>query len=209
MKKFRTKSNHYDLCTDQELFGDLLRQLQEAGYVTLRELDERLRDLDLSSFTDLFNYTSGPDCDENIAIAVEEVADRLRLTEPKRDAIFTSSREAGNYLANKLIGRKQEEFWAIYLDNCNKIVAEKMISQGSLDRSLVHPRDVFRWAVVFNCSGIIVVHNHPSGKVYPSQNDIELTNGLNDAAKLMKVDLLDHFIVGQGHYLSMKENKLF
>ena len=209
MDSLKSITNHYNLNTDQELLGNLLMQLQETGLVTLEQLDEKMRQLNLVTFTDLFNYISGPDCDETIAVLVEELTDRLRLTEPKRDAILTSSKEAGQYLAYKMAGRKQEEFWALYLDNGNKIVAEKLISQGSFDRSLVHPRDVFRWAVVFNCSSIIVSHNHPSGKLLPSQSDYKVTENLAEAAEMMKVDFLDHFIVGKGHYLSMKENKLF
>lgn len=203
------KPNHYLVNTDHELLSQFFRHLKEAGLNSLQDLEDRLDKLEIVSFADLLNYTSGPDCKDEIAIAFEEIIDRIRLTEPKRESIFTSSKEVGNYLVNKLTGRKQEEFWALYIDNSNHIVAEKKISQGTLDRSIAHPRDIFRWAVMFNCSGIIVVHNHPSGKLMPSQSDFNLTNDLQDAANFMKIDLLDHFIVGKGHYLSMRENELF
>lgn len=203
------KTDHYIVNTDQELLTQLLDELEEAGIKNFQELKKCLTRLQLNSFTDLFNYISGNDCNPQLAIAVEEVADRLRLSEPKREAIFTSSKEVGNYLACKLAGHKQEEFWALYLDNSNRIVAEKKISQGTLDRSIVHPRDVFRWAVLFNCANLIVAHNHPSGKLMPSQSDFNLTKDLKKASELMKINLLDHFILGKGHYLSMKENELF
>ncbi|KRK08704.1 DNA repair protein RadC [Lactobacillus pasteurii DSM 23907 = CRBIP 24.76] len=155
------------------------------------------------------NYATGPDCDLELAAGIEELLDRLRSAEPKRKPVFGSSNEVGIYLANKLTGRKQEEFWAFYLDNASKIVAEKMISKGTLDRSFAHPRDVFRWAVMFNCSGIIVCHNHPSGRLEPSSSDLKLTSDLIEASKFMKVDLIDHFIVGKGKYFSMRENDIF
>ena len=205
----KTKPNHYIVNTDQELLLHLFHQLEDAGYQTLPELEEKILQLKLYSFSDLFNYISGPACDQEIAVAIEEVADRLRLSAPKRNTVFTSSREVGNYLANKIVGHKQEEFWVLYIDNGNHIVAEKKISQGTLDRSLVHPRDVFRWAVLFNCASIIVAHNHPSGKMMPSQSDLKLTDDLIKIAGLMKINFLDHFILGKGHYLSMKENELF
>ena len=125
------------------------------------------------------------------------------------DEILTSSNEVGRYLANKMFGLKQEEFWAFYFDNGNRIIAEKRISVGTLDRSMAHPRDIFRWAVVFNSSAIIVAHNHPSGRLTPSSGDIRMTENLKQAAKLMKIDLLDHFVIGKGQYLSMRETEMF
>lgn len=203
------KLNHYLVNTDQEVLEQLFRLLEENGVQSFSALSEKLKQLDITSFSELLAYTSGPDCDEEIAIAVEEVVDRVRFAEADRDAIFTSSKEVGTYLADKLIGRKQEEFWALYLDNGNHIIAEKKLFQGTLDRSVAHPREIFRWAVIYGCSGIFVVHNHPSGKLLPSNSDFKLTQELKKAAELMKIDFLDHFIVGKGHYLSMKENELF
>ena len=125
-----------------------------------------------------------------------------------RKQSLTSSVEVGNYLADKLVGHKQEELWALYIDNASHIIAEKKLFQGTLNRSVAHPREIFRWAVIYGCSGIFIAHNHPSGKLMPSSSDFELTEDLCQVAKMMKIDFLDHFIVGQGHYLSMREEKL-
>lgn len=201
--------NHYLVNTDQEVLEELFKLLEESGIQSLSELLAKLKQLNITSFNELLTYTSGPDCDRQLAIAIEEVMERLRFSEASRDAVFTSSKEVGTYLADKLIGRKQEEFWALYLDNGNHIIAEKKLFQGTLDRSVAHPREIFRWAVIYGCSGIFVAHNHPSGKLLPSNSDFKLTRELKDAADLMKIDFLDHFIVGKGHYLSMKENELF
>ncbi len=205
----RLESSHYLLNTDIELLGQLFEQLQAAGLSELEEITAKMQELQINTFDDLLVYTSGPNCNAKLAIAVEELFDRLRLAEPKRKDVLTSSQEVGNYLANKLIGRKQEEFWALYIDNNNHIVAEKMISKGTLNKAIAHPRDVFRWAVLFGSSGIIVTHNHPSGRLLPSPSDFKMTKDLQKAAKMMKIDLLDHFIVGKGHYFSMRENELF
>ncbi|GAA3628510.1 DNA repair protein RadC [Lactobacillus hamsteri] len=203
------KSHHYEVHTDMELLIQLFDQLEDNGVHQFFELKNKLRELKINSFEDLLTYASGPNSVDEMAITIEELVDRIRLSESKRDAILTSSKEVGSYLSDKLIGRKQEEFWALYLDNGNKIIAEKKISQGTLDRSIAHPRDIFRWAVVYNCSAIIVAHNHPSGKLIPSHSDFKMTKQLQEAANMMKIDFLDHFIVGKGHYLSMKENELF
>lgn len=202
-------NNHYMLNTDTELLSQLLINLEETGINSFQKLDQKLHELEISSFNDLLNYASGPNCDSQVAIMLEEIVDRIRWADSDRNSIFTSSMEVGIYLANKLAGHKQEEFWALYLDNGNHIIAEKKIFQGTLDRSIAHPREIFRWAVIYSCSGIFIAHNHPSGKLLPSNNDFKLTNELKKAADFMKIDLLDHFIVGKGHYLSMKENELF
>lgn len=204
-----SKDNYYLLNTDQEILAHLIQELEAAGITHLQDLEDKMKELKIFSFEDLLKYTSGPLCQTKIAIAIEEIFDRIRLASPKRKTILTSSQEVGNYLANKLAGHKQEEFWALYIDNSNHIVSEKLISKGTLNRALVHPRDVFRWAVLFNVNGIIVAHNHPSERLVPSTNDFNLTKDLQKAAKMMKIDLLDHFIVGKGYYFSMRENEMF
>ncbi len=207
MKIISTKP--FLLRTDMELLLELLNHFEQQGIVTAHSLANYLKSLQIDSFTDLLNYTTGANCDEKLAIMVEELFDRLRLAEPRREMVLTSSKEVGTYLADKLAGHKQEEFWALYLDNGNHIIGEKLISQGTLNRSIAHPRDVFRWAVLMPCAGIIVAHNHPSGRLIPSQSDFKMTRDLQSAAEMMKIDLLDHFIVGKGCYLSMKEHDFF
>lgn len=203
------KANHYAIYTDEELFSHLINLLIDEGIITLKDLEQKIAALEITSFNDLYNYASGANCKQELAIAIEEIADRLRLAEPKRIASFTSSSELGSYLAHKLVGHKQEEFWVLYLNNSNRIIAEKKISQGTLDRAIVHPRDVFRWAVLYNCSSIVIAHNHPSGNLLPSSNDLKITKQLEDAARLMKINLLDHFILAKDNFLSMKEQELF
>lgn len=202
-------SSHYFVNTDFELAMKLSDQIKDKGIDNFYELEKFLKDRKIVSFDDLLKFVTGPDCSSDIAIAAEELLDRLRMASPKRKTALTSSVELGTYLADKLAGHKQEELWALYIDNSNHIIAEKKLFQGTLNRSFAHPREIFRWAVIYGCSGIFIVHNHPSGKLTPSSSDFELTEDLFEAAKMMKIDFLDHFIVGQGRYLSMREEKLF
>src|SRR5699024_12657545 len=143
----------------------------------------------------------------NLAVTAEEVMDRLRMPSSKRKPVLTSSVEVGTYLAEKLVGHKQEELWALYVDNGNRIVAEKKIFQGTLNKSVAHPREIFRWAVIYDCSGIFIAHNHPSGKLMPSSNHFDLTKDLYRATKMMNIDLLHRFIVVQVQYMSMSETE--
>ena len=191
----KRKPNHYFVKTDLELLTQLFEQLENKGIHTLQDLNVFLKNAGLNSFNDLLKFITS--------------SDRLRCASPKRKTILTSSIEVGTYLADKLIGHKQEELWALYIDNSNHIIAEKKLFQGTLNRSIAHPREIFRWAVIYGCSGIFIAHNHPSGKLTPSASDLELTESLRQAAKMMKIDFLDHFIVGEGQYLSLREKNCF
>ncbi len=103
---------------------------------------------------------------------------------------------------------KPEEHFCIFcLNTKNKIVGVHTISIGSLNASIVHPREVFKAAMLNNAYGIICLHNHPSGDPEPSREDIEITRRLVDAGKIIGIEVIDHVIIGE-QYLSMKEKGL-
>lgn len=98
----------------------------------------------------------------------------------------------------------QEVLAEILLDNKNKVTGIMEISRGSLNSSIVHPREVFRGAILHNAAGIILVHNHPSGEVVPSREDLKVTKRIKDAGDILDIQLLDHIIIGsEGNYTSL------
>jgi len=99
----------------------------------------------------------------------------------------------------------QESFVAVYLDNKNNVIGWTKISMGTVSETIVHPRDVFRVAVRENASAIIVVHNHPTGETTPSREDLSTTNRLVDAGKTIGIPIVDHVIIGDNKYYSLKE----
>jgi len=103
--------------------------------------------------------------------------------------------------------RAEEHFLVIALDTKNKINGIQEISMGTVNSSLVHPREVFKVAILHNATGIILVHNHPSGDATPSKEDIMLTARLTEAGKMMDIPILDHLIIGDGYYVSFKEEQ--
>lgn len=110
---------------------------------------------------------------------------------------------------NKKIGfMDQEHFLVIFLGTKNQILKDKTIFIGSLDRTIVHPREIYKEAIKLNASKIICVHNHPSGDVTPSPNDITATQAISEVGKTVGIPLLDHLIVGNNHYLSFREQGL-
>jgi DNA repair protein RadC len=107
-----------------------------------------------------------------------------------------------------LAGKKQEHFICITLNGANEVIQTRTITMGLLNHSLVHPREVFADAITDRAASIICVHNHPSGTLDPSSQDIAITRQLADAGTLVGIRLLDHLIVTDSGYLSMKEQGL-
>ena len=114
-------------------------------------------------------------------------------------------------LVAKYVGTPDREMFIVLAVNVrNKITGIHTVSVGSLDTSIVHPREVFKFAILANASSIIVAHNHPSGDTTPSSDDIELTKRLKQASEILAIDLLDHIVLGHdGEYLSFKSRGLF
>ena len=103
----------------------------------------------------------------------------------------------------------RENFVVLHLDARNQLNSMEIVSIGSLNASLVHPREVWKGAILANAASIILAHNHPSGDPTPSREDIELTGRLKQSAEIMGVDLLDHLVVAPGgRHISMKEANL-
>ena len=98
----------------------------------------------------------------------------------------------------------QEHFVAIYLDGANGISAVHYVTKGILNSSQVHAREVFRGAIMLDCASIILAHNHPSGELSPSESDIQITNQLVKAGRIIGITVLDHIIISQEGHISMK-----
>ncbi len=119
---------------------------------------------------------------------------------------LTSSQKVFDYYRLKIGHQKQEHFYVVYLDNAKKIIRDKLLFIGTINYSIVHPREVFKEAYLLSASAIICVHNHPSGNVFPSREDIELTHQLEKVGVLLGIKVLDHLIIGKEKYYSFLEN---
>jgi DNA repair protein RadC len=108
----------------------------------------------------------------------------------------------------KLKDKKKEHFWVLLLDTRNRIIKTSEVSVGSLNASIVHPREVFKEAISASAASVILSHNHPSGDPQPSKEDIEITKNLVAAGQLMGIEVLDHIIVADKGYLSLKAQRL-
>jgi len=140
--------------------------------------------------------------------AVFELAKRTVSFSTDTRNPFTSTEDVVNLVAPHMMYLKQEEFKVLLLDSKNRLIREHTVSIGSLDKALVHPRDVFRPAIAHGAASIILVHNHPSGDPTPSEQDILLTRELCMCSKVVSIEILDHVIIGASGYVSMKLREL-
>lgn len=111
------------------------------------------------------------------------------------------------YYKDLLKDKNQEYFYAIYLNTKNRIIKDKLLFIGTINYSVVHPREVFKEAYLAGASSIILVHNHPTGNILPSSNDIDTTKKLKEIGDIMGVKVVDHIIIGKDKYYSFYQNK--
>jgi len=102
---------------------------------------------------------------------------------------------------------EQEQFWVILLNNDNRPIARHMATLGLVNQTQIHPREAFRFAIRENASGVIFVHNHPSGNLQPSEEDIQTTKELVEAGSLLRLPVLDHLIMADDQVYSIRRNK--
>lgn len=122
----------------------------------------------------------------------------------KQNRKITSALDIYNELQDYK-NRQQEYFLTITLDGANHIIQTRVISIGTLNRSLVHPREVFADAIIDRAASIVIAHNHPSGVLEASHEDILVTSRLKESAKLLGIDLLDHLIISKDGFVSMRD----
>jgi len=142
--------------------------------------------------------------------AAFELTNRLESYAESGDKpLVKTPEDVASLVQSRLKGKKKEYFLALLLDTRNQLIRVAEISIGSLDSSIVHPREVFKEAVSASAAVVIFAHNHPSGDPEASEDDIKLTKRLAEAGEIMGIDVLDHIIIGEKKYLSLKREGLF
>lgn len=138
-------------------------------------------------------------------LAAVELGRRLSIEKASEVKTIRGPEDAAEYVMPHLRFEEREHFEIILLDTKNHILGLRDISTGSLSASIVHPREVFLAAIRGGCASIILVHNHPSGDPAPSREDIAITQRLVKAGALLDIPVLDHVIIGDGRFASLKE----
>lgn len=201
-----------DNLSDAELLAILLRT--GTGSVTAVDLAKSLL-IEFKSLRELaerdigeYEQYKGIGSTKSITLAAAfEIGRRIAAgARPQRIAVLSPNAIAERYI-HLLETVKQEEFRVILLDTANTIIGEQVVTRGSLNISVVHPREVFKKAIANSAAGIIVLHNHPSGNPSPSEEDRQITKTLSEAGKIIGIQLLDHIIIAGRNYYSFIEHK--
>lgn len=137
-----------------------------------------------------------------------ELGRRLAKTRLPEAETIRSPQNVAELLMEQLRYLQQEHFVCLFLNTKNHIIAQETLSIGSLNASIVHPREVFRAAIKCSSASIVCAHNHPSGDPTPSPEDIQLTRRLCEAGEIVGIDVLDHIVIGDGKFVSLKEQGL-
>jgi len=142
--------------------------------------------------------------------AAFELSSRLGgYAETQDKPVLETPEAVAGLVKGRLGGKKKEHFLALLLDTRNQLIKIAEISIGSLDASIVHPREVYKEAIAASAAAVIFVHNHPSGDPTASEDDIKLTRGLAEAGEIIGIEVLDHIIIGEKKFFSLKREGLF
>lgn len=189
--------------------GDFSAQVSaiDLGRELLREFGD-LRGLAQASVAQICRIKgAGPAKAASIKAALE-LAGRCASCNITAAERYTSSAQVYEHYRFRFRNQKKEYVMALLLDGKNRVIREVQVSEGSLNQSIVHPREVFNPAVRDSAAAIILVHNHPTGDPAPSREDLELTRRLKEAGELMGIRVLDHVIIGDGSYASLADRGL-
>lgn len=175
----------------------------------LKSVDNNLNALGKLSITQLSNFKGIGEAKAISIIAAMEIGRRRRAEDALELDKIVSSKTVFEIM-QPIIGELiHEEFWVLYLNNSNKVLAKSQISKGGITGTVVDKRLIFKIAFENNATSIILTHNHPSGKLEPSQADIEITKELKLAGKQLDVRVLDHIIITEHGYFSFADENKF
>nr|WP_139189599.1 DNA repair protein RadC [Evansella caseinilytica] len=137
--------------------------------------------------------------------AAMELGKRIQQYSAEERYVIRSPEDVAKYMMEDMRHLTQENFVCLYLNTKNHVIHKQTIFIGSLNSSIVHPREVFKEAFRYSAAAVICLHNHPSGDVTPSREDIEVTKRLAQCGSMLGIDMLDHIIIGDHRYCSLKE----
>ncbi len=212
----RERLQHYGAAalSNAELLAILLRtgvKGENVLHLSARLLSEHngLLGLSRAGFTELASKKGlGPAKTSQLKAALE-LGRRLMLASPAGRPQITSPADAANLLLLEMGALEQEHFRVLLLDTKHYVIASPTIYQGSVNTAVIRVSEVFKPAVRENATAIILAHNHPSGDPTPSPEDVQVTRRIIEAGKMLDIEVLDHIVIGQQRFVSLKERGMF
>ena len=208
----RLINNGVESLSNEELLAIILKSgtkgisSKELSSLILSKINsiKKLNDINYEFLSNIKGIGMSKAC--NLLAAIELGKRINREVDTIKNVKLTSADLVYKYYKEKLGDKKQEYFYAVYLDNSKKIIGDKLLFIGTVNYSLVHPREIFKEAYLLGASAIICIHNHPGGNPLPSKQDYDITNTIIEASKILGIKLLDHIIICKNNYYSFLEN---
>lgn len=199
--------------SNAELLAILLRTGVEGRSVVTVAQDllhtlGQLPGLHRASYSDLCAFRGVGPAKAAQLLAALELGHRVALADPESKPIIGSPADAAALIQYEMGSLPQENVWVLLLDTRNHHLKTEKVYQGSVHTSQIRVGEIFREAVKLNAAAVIVAHNHPSGDPSPSPDDLAVTRAIVEAGKLLDIAVLDHLVIGQGRYVSLKERGL-
>lgn len=203
-----------EVLSNSELLAIILRtgmvgeNVLELSNRLLSEL-EGLDGILSATFDDITSIKGIKDAKASQLLALAELFKRFRtLKAMHKDIKITSPKDVANLLMGEMDDLNQEVLKVILLNTKNIVIGTRDVFKGSLNTSIVHPREIFKQAINKNSASIIICHNHPSGDPTPSQEDINITLRIKECGNIIGIQLLDHIIIGKNKFISLEEKGL-
>jgi DNA repair protein RadC len=199
--------------TDAELIAILIgsgtkkESAVELSKRILNSVNNNINELAALTFEQLKAFKGIGEAKAVSIITALELGKRRYFEHVEQNPIIKSSTDAFQIMQPVIGELHHEEFWVLYLNNSNKVIAKKQLSKGGITATMVDVRLLFKKAVALTTVGIIVCHNHPSGKLTPSKSDELLTQKIKEAGQTLDIKLLDHLIITQKDYFSFADNQ--
>lgn len=171
----------------------------------LASKENNLDELGRMSVKDLMRFKGIGEAKAISLIAALELGRRRKTAGPLKRPRISGSQDAFSEIYSVMADLPHEEFWVVLLNRANEVISKKNMSKGGVSGTVVDAKIIFKMATEHLASAIILVHNHPSGNLRPSQADINLTNKLKEAGDILEIPVLDHLIIGRGKYYSFKD----
>jgi DNA repair protein RadC len=201
--------------TDAELIAILIgsgsrnETAVELSKRILHHYDNDLNKLGKASIAELSNFKGIGEAKAISIIAALEIGRRRNDAESKPLEHISTSRDIYNIMKRHLVDLNHEEFWIVFTSRSSKLIGKELLSKGGLSATVVDPKIIFSMALQHQASNIFLVHNHPSGNLKPSHEDLILTKRLTEAGRLLDIRILDHLIVTDKGFYSMADEGLF
>ena len=140
-----------------------------------------------------------------IIMSLIELSKRINNSEEEK-IILNNPEKIFNYMKYLFKDKKQELFYCLYFNNKQQLIGKELLFIGTVNKSITHPREIFKYAYLYSASSIVCLHNHPSGDTLPSKEDIMFTNAIVEIGLIQKIPIIDHIIVSNKNYYSFQDN---